>query len=509
MNKISQSFSRIPYPLSNDSAGEGASIELANLVCKHVRCISADGASCLTYTGELIDKNDVDREPVPVVIKECYPLYLSGQIERGEDGQLTIESDFQSEFYQRQQNAAQAFHLQKKLYRTLELKELIATPRASRSANGTFYFLSDTDWGETLESYMHNHTPSLPARLEIIASIADGLDRLHNARYLYLDLKPKNILIKKQAQSGKDTQAHYFITLFDFDSVVRKEDVDAANLSVSNSGEWSSYEQRHPELWNLVSERSDVYAIGALLFWAITGEKPSLPSIGHASARNKWELRPANCLSSLLLHMTPKVIEGINNLLSKTLHNDANCRLATCEEVAIRLREIAQDAVKETPVPELVKNYKQNHPNLSKEVIHNLNMYANHWSFAIERNGSPETLRELQDSLHEYIALLDKYSVACALIRANRKKAKDSDGAYAGYKPSKKIIRELELAAASFSDALGQSVPWSEKRYERIWMLCDLVQSYCEQLVRDQTEFDNASMINPAALDKLSLIMTD
>ena len=198
-------FFREPYPNSNDSLKDDASekqdasISFGELVCENVKLSSCDGASSIVYTGDLIDNEDIDPEPIPVIIKESYPLGLAPHITRNPDGFLHVITSWCGEFKERLSVARESFRLQQSLFRNPSLRDIIATPRGSRSAHGTAYFMSYADQGKTLEAFVGEHQGqlNLVSCFELTAAIADAVALLHEEGYLYLDLKPSNILVQE------------------------------------------------------------------------------------------------------------------------------------------------------------------------------------------------------------------------------------------------------------------------------------------------------------------------
>ena len=56
--------------------------------------------------------------------------------------------------------------------------------------------------------------------------------------------------------------------LFDFDSVMRKEDIKTGSV-VSSTFEWAAPEQLIPGRKNEICEATDIFAIGEMIFYKI------------------------------------------------------------------------------------------------------------------------------------------------------------------------------------------------------------------------------------------------
>jgi len=116
---------------------------------------------------------------------------------------------------------------------------------------------------DTLARYIHNAAArrSYLQILQIGYGIAEGLHALHQMNVIHRDLKPDNILLDE----------HMRPKLTDF-GISRKKDADVSCLSTQNLGTWAymAPEQFHGK----ISERSDMYAVGLILWECWTMKRP-------------------------------------------------------------------------------------------------------------------------------------------------------------------------------------------------------------------------------------------
>lgn len=505
-------FFREPYPNSNDSLKDDASekqdasISFGELVCENVKLSSCDGASSIVYTGDLIDNEDIDPEPIPVIIKESYPLGLAPHITRNPDGFLHVITSWCGEFKERLSVARESFRLQQSLFRNPSLRDIIATPRGSRSAHGTAYFMSYADQGKTLEAFVGEHQGqlNLVSCFELTAAIADAVALLHEEGYLYLDLKPSNILVQELDHASPNEPSRYRIKFFDFDSIVRKERIGETGLDISNSAEWSSYEQRHPELWNQVSEKSDVYALGAILFWLLTGEKPSLPAIGHASACDGWELRARDFQETVLGQLDSDEVAGINSLFSRSLNNNISQRIESCGEFAQEARELSSKALATKPVSIRAAEYKSAHPDLDEGIVDNLERFAYYWDDVVMRDGPIETLQEIEEAYKDYILLVEGYLQGADQVALSLSQLSDTDGPYSAFVPSSADIKELDTAVRNLLPLLAFPVPWDDETYLEARNTRRLIGRYLDRLAAEQVEFDDITFAPALQIESAS-----
>ena len=148
--------------------------------------------------------------------------------------------------------------------------------------NGTVYYVMDYINGSSLASVIEKHGVLGEAEaMGYIKQIASALGFVHSHNRLHLDVKPQNIMID---QSGK-------AVLIDFGVSKQYDEVNGENTStlLGCTPGYAPIEQSG----NGVSEfypSTDIYALGATLYKALTGETP-LPAHQRASSKRLKELQ--------------------------------------------------------------------------------------------------------------------------------------------------------------------------------------------------------------------------
>lgn len=129
-------------------------------------------------------------------------------------------------------------------------------------ANGTAYTIMEYEQGQTLSSYLTQHGGVLDeaALMRVFLPVLSGLEAVHEAGLLHLDIKPDNIYLRANEQP----------MLIDFGS--SRQMRGEASQKVTLTPGYCALEQYpgHGE----VGVWSDVYGIGAALYRCMTGKGP-------------------------------------------------------------------------------------------------------------------------------------------------------------------------------------------------------------------------------------------
>jgi serine/threonine protein kinase len=129
-----------------------------------------------------------------------------------------------------------------------------------RAEDGSCFVVTKFIEGTDLASLVHQSPPSQAEAARLIARIAEGLDHAHRQGLVHRDIKPANILI-----DGEDTPR-----LTDFGLAFKRSD-QPDGATIAGTPAYLAPEQITS---GRIDERTDVYALGATMFFAVTGKPP-------------------------------------------------------------------------------------------------------------------------------------------------------------------------------------------------------------------------------------------
>ncbi len=132
-------------------------------------------------------------------------------------------------------------------------------------ANNTGYMVLQWEEGQSLKSWLKqlNRAPRQKELDEIIAPLLEALEMIHKADFLHRDIAPDNIIVRK---SGSPV-------LIDFGSARGEIAAHSKTVSALVKPGYSPYEQ-YAETSRKQGPWTDIYALGATLYHAVTGKRP-------------------------------------------------------------------------------------------------------------------------------------------------------------------------------------------------------------------------------------------
>jgi serine/threonine-protein kinase len=134
----------------------------------------------------------------------------------------------------------------------------------------TLYFVMELLEGLDLETLVREHGP-MPARrvIHVLREACDSLEEAHSQRLVHRDIKPANIHL------GKVGIRYDFVKVLDFGlvkSVVKDDSQVSLATAVGRTPGTPSYMAPEMALGERVDSRADIYALGCVAYFLITGK---------------------------------------------------------------------------------------------------------------------------------------------------------------------------------------------------------------------------------------------
>jgi serine/threonine-protein kinase len=212
-----------------------------------------------------------------------------------------------------------------------------------RLPDGSRYMVMEYLDGETLGARIKRIGKMSPTDLvPVFKQVLTGLQAAHDAGIVHRDLKPDNIFILAQKAGHKD-----FVKIIDF-GISKFQDPSDHNMTRTGTVMGTPFYMSPEQAKGVgVDRRSDLYAVGAMLYEAVSG---SVPFDGKTFNELMFKIvlsdpRP-------LSEMVPDLNPGFASVVLKGMARDAQHRFQTAREFAAALERWSSTGAAVTLPPE-------------------------------------------------------------------------------------------------------------------------------------------------------------
>jgi YVTN family beta-propeller protein len=219
------------------------------------------------------------------------------------------------------------FDRESKLAASLDHPHIIPIYEAGE-ADGRLYLAMRYVEGTDLKALLQKEPPSAERMVAIIDQVADALDAAHARGLVHRDVKPGNILVAAKV----DENSPEYCYLCDFG--LTKPASGASELTGSGqvwgTGDYLAPEQIHGEA---VDSRTDVYALGCMVYECLTGSVP-YPREHEVAVMFAHLSQPPPSVTAARPDLPP----GIDAVIATAMAKAKEQRYPTCSALAADVR---------------------------------------------------------------------------------------------------------------------------------------------------------------------------
>ncbi|MBS9338420.1 Stk1 family PASTA domain-containing Ser/Thr kinase [Fructobacillus sp. M2-14] len=221
-----------------------------------------------------------------------------------------------------QPEALDRFQKEAKAATTLSNNHIVQLYDAGEE-NGTPYLVMEYVDGTDLKTYIKEHFP-IPYQevVDIMEQVLDAVSAAHKAGIIHRDLKPQNILINQDGQ----------VKITDFGIALAQNKFGTA---MGNEPVIGSIHYLAPEVTRgqVASEKSDIYALGVILYQLLTAQ---VPYQGDSADRVAYQ--HAEVPMPYVKDFDPDVPQPLENVILRATAKDATDRYFSTEAMADDLK---------------------------------------------------------------------------------------------------------------------------------------------------------------------------
>jgi len=200
-----------------------------------------------------------------------------------------------------------------------------------QAADGSFYYVMEYLDGPTLEELVRRTGPLPPGRVVyLLRQLCGALTEAHAAGLVHRDLKPGNVIVARLGGQRDVAKLLDFGLVQDLSGAVDGQLTQIG--TVLGTPHYMSPEQAAGE--SAVDARSDVYSLGAVAFFALTGRPPFQgKTFGQLLAAHRSEPPPP------LTDFRPDVPADLSAVIARCLAKDPADRFPTTAAIDRALGE--------------------------------------------------------------------------------------------------------------------------------------------------------------------------
>lgn len=287
------------------------------------------GGSCIAYKVKYYENENI---PHIGILKEYCPAFLEDENSVRCGNTLNISKNVKDKFSEGLCEFKRTYKsINEYLSNNLSAANYHTVQIGLYEGNNTAYTLTSCDYGM---SYDKIDNESLLSICKTMLSVTKAVELYHNAGFLHLDIKPKNILVLNDVAD--------LIKLFDFDSLTSIERLKRREINgVPVPEDYYVPELENYDIRNIGIE-TDIFEIGAMLFSKVFKRVPEVSDMSYDSKYNIDR-------NELFVGISPQAKKEFVELLRKTIQISKRSRYKTTRELKTKLEKIISLISEEKP----------------------------------------------------------------------------------------------------------------------------------------------------------------
>jgi serine/threonine protein kinase len=231
------------------------------------------------------------------------------------------------------------FEREAKIIAQLEHSAIVPVYDVGES-EGQPYFVMRYMNGGSLSERIKAGVFTLEEALQILGAIAPALDEAHSKGIVHRDIKPSNILFDKRGNP--------YISDF---GIAKLSQAQAGNVTGSAIIGTPAYMAPEQAQGIEVDGRSDIYALGIILFEMLTGKQPFEADTPMAVA-----IKHITDPVPQIRQTNPKLPEGMETVIQKAMAKNKSDRYSTAVEMTDALRDVTRNVTTKLQAPAVPTN---------------------------------------------------------------------------------------------------------------------------------------------------------
>jgi serine/threonine-protein kinase len=239
--------------------------------------------------------------------------------------------------HQRGDELGHRFHREARLASSLAHPNIVTVYDHGQTPDGGFYYTMEYIQGLTLARWVEEYGPMRPDRcIRLLRQITAAVAAMHARRLLHRDIKPENVMA--YAAHGE----HDLIKLLDF-GLIRDFSGEVSRDLTRGVRVLGTPAFMAPERLSdpgLVDLRTDLYGIGCIGFWLLTGRRPFEATLEFDLAQQVLHVEATRAASLSPFRMP----DSLDQLIADCLAKERSHRPESARVLLQRLDQAARDA---------------------------------------------------------------------------------------------------------------------------------------------------------------------